>query len=793
MDFVLVSCPLKSPKFNSTREQADEGSRPMLGVNCSCFSLREAFGDARLAERSRTVPPNFYSFMKQLKFRTFIIAMLLASAMGVSAEKVETIVGDLKYEIDTETKEASVIKGDYSGLYFVTIPEKIAVEGVDYAVTSIGDYAFNRVSKLTSVTLPNSVKSIGNGGFYYCENLTAVSLGSSLTSIGENAFYHCNISAISLPESLETIGKDAFNSNSIVTLTIPNSVKTLGESAFHSCDNLSEVIIGNSVEIIESGTFRYCRNLCKVTIGQKVKTIGTYAFSDCTLLSSIEFGEAVQKIEDHAFDGCSNLGSITLPNTLVGIGDGAFSNTGLTSVKIPSSVAQIGTLAFNCEALKAITVDINNPSFSDIDGVLCNKTKKILYHYPNAKGSDYEIPNTIVKIERYAIYNCKNLISVTIPASVSSIASKVFGYCNSLKKITCLRTSPISVGFSDLDQSNITLFVPKESVDAYKNASDWKYFIIKAIGSVAEDLSLNNSELTLNEGETYQLTYTVLPETADAPTVEWTSSNPEIATVDVNGKVTAIALGSTTITVKTTDGTDISATCNVTVQESPNTDITTMDDVIYLEHAKALTGKSVTLSLKMKHEMKVSGFQFNMVLPENFTIENISRGEGIKAMNDDDEYIFTFNNSEKEDGSRFFLCYSTTNTAMPEGDIEIAKVVVNVPEGIEPGEYGVILKNAELAYGTEKKVIDYVKGSISVTDYIIGDANNDGIISVVDITAIGQYLLDGDKTNINLAAADANGDGVVSVADITTIAVMILNAENTGVNEGIIEGNEQLK
>ncbi|MGM9727549.1 MAG: Ig-like domain-containing protein, partial [Prevotella sp.] len=315
-------------------------------------------------------------------------------------------------------------------------------------------------------------------------------------------------------------------------------------------------------------------------------------------------------------------------------------------------------------------------------------------------------------------------------------------------------------------------------MDAYKNAQGWKELVVKAIGSVAESLTLNNSELTLNEGETYQLTYTVLPETADAPTVEWTSSNPEIATVDENGKVTAIALGSATITVKTTDGTDISASCNVTVQESPNTDITTMDDVIYVEHAKALTGKSVTLSLKMKHEMKVAGFQFNMVLPENFTIANVTRGEGIKGLDDDDEYIYTFNNSDKEDGSRFFLCYSTTNTAMPEGDIEIAKVVVNVPEGIEPGEYGVILKNAELAYGTEKKVIDYVKGSISVTDYIIGDANNDGIISVVDITTIGQYLLDGDDTKINLAAADANGDGIVSVADITTIAVMILNAEN---------------
>ena len=60
MDFVLVSCQSKSPKFINARERADEGSRPMLDVNCSCFSLCEAFGDARLAERSRTVPSNFF-------------------------------------------------------------------------------------------------------------------------------------------------------------------------------------------------------------------------------------------------------------------------------------------------------------------------------------------------------------------------------------------------------------------------------------------------------------------------------------------------------------------------------------------------------------------------------------------------------------------------------------------------------------------------------------------------------------------------------------------------------------
>ena len=160
-------------------------------------------------------------------------------------------------------------------------------------------------------------------------------------------------------------------------------------------------------------------------------------------------GESLLVIENNAFSSCSSLTSITLPNTLVSIDYKAFALSGLTSINIPSSVAKIGTQAFSgCYDLKAITVDANNPSYCDIDGVLCNKTKQILYQYPNAKGSDYEIPNTITKIEEYAFSLCKDVESLTIPASVGSIEYRALEGCSNLKKITCLRTSPISANFA---------------------------------------------------------------------------------------------------------------------------------------------------------------------------------------------------------------------------------------------------------------------------------------------------------------------------------------------------------
>ena len=118
--------------------------------------------------------------------------MLLSVAASALAVEVVEIDG-IWYEVVAKGKVAKVIKNrnnvDYKG--DIVIPETVVYEGVTCSVTSIGDYAFQYCSSLTSVTIPNSVKSIGSYAFSGCSGLTSVTIPNSVTSIGERAFQNC--------------------------------------------------------------------------------------------------------------------------------------------------------------------------------------------------------------------------------------------------------------------------------------------------------------------------------------------------------------------------------------------------------------------------------------------------------------------------------------------------------------------------------------------------------------------------------------------------------------------------
>ncbi|MBQ6578017.1 MAG: Ig domain-containing protein, partial [Bacteroidales bacterium] len=79
-----------------------------------------------------------------------------------------------------------------------------------------------------------------------------------------------------------------------------------------------------------------------------------------------------------------------------------------------------------------------------------------------------------------------------------------------------------------------------------------------------ESVTLNKTTLTLAEGDSETLTAAVNPDNATDKTVTWSSSKTSVATVDNNGKVTAVAEGSATVTAKAGDKT---ATCTVTVKK----------------------------------------------------------------------------------------------------------------------------------------------------------------------------------------------------------------------------------
>lgn len=655
----------------------------------------------------------------------------MLSILTASAEKIDTSIGDLKYQVDTETKEATVTGGVGKNLYSVSIPDSIGYDNINYPITHVGKDAFKGYRGLTTVSLGNCLKVIEDNAFEGCVELVKLDMPNSLETIKGAAFASCGFSVVEIADGVKEIGENAFLRNSTL-----NSVK----------------------------------------IGKSVTTIGRQAFSECPALTSVTLGENLKFIKTSAFEGCTVLSDIILPSSLQVIDSRAFHSTALVSVSVPSSVVNIGKDAFNdIYALKEIKVDEANTVYSDIDGVLCSKTKTVLLRYPNSKGKTYTVPNTIKKIYDGAFSYCPELETVVFPASVISFGNYIFASNSKLKSITILNPEPATLE-SSFNVSDVFILVPKQSVNLYRNTYRWRDMNIKAIGSIAENITMGAAELTLEVGSESQLQCTVSPETAENKTVTWNTTDANVVTVDEMGNLIAVSEGEAIVSATTNDGTNLVANCKIKVVGAKATDINQFKDVIYVENTKAFIGKNATLSIRMKHETDVAGFQFNMLLPEGFSIKKISRGEGISGLDENDENIYTFKTSDKKDGSRFFLCYSVTNTAMPKGDIEIAKVEVNVPENIEAGEYGVILKKEEMAFGTESKKVDFVNSMFTVADCILGDVNKDGIITVSDITSLGQYLIDNDDTVINKAAADANGDGEVTVGDITTIATMIIEA-----------------
>lgn len=102
-------------------------------------------------------------------------------------------------------------------------------------LTHIRKRAFKE-SRVTSITIPNSVKSIGEEAFAYCLSLVSVTFeeNSQLTSIGENAFSCCtHLASITIPDGVTSIGSGAFlHCDSLTSVTIPSSVTSIGSLTF---------------------------------------------------------------------------------------------------------------------------------------------------------------------------------------------------------------------------------------------------------------------------------------------------------------------------------------------------------------------------------------------------------------------------------------------------------------------------------------------------------------------------------------------------------------------------------
>lgn len=203
---------------------------------------------------------------------------------------------------------------------------------------------------------------------------------------------------------------------------------------------------------IGEGAFYQCNALTEVSMSDKVTTINAGAFFNCASLTTLDLSDQLTTIDYQAFYGCS----------------------GLTEFEIPATLATLGEDVFQgCTALEMIDVADGNTVYSDVDGVLYNRDQTVLIKYPEgASAQTYTVPETVTSIRNSACYSAKNLESVTLPASLTTLGSYVFEGCPVLQRIEVAEgneayTSLDGVLFTK-DMSTLIKFPEKNAQTAYK-------------------------------------------------------------------------------------------------------------------------------------------------------------------------------------------------------------------------------------------------------------------------------------------------------------------------------------
>lgn len=404
-----------------------------------------------------------------------------------------------------------------------------------------------------------SVIKIGQNGFTGCSDMTSVEIPTSVSLIKPLAFCECiGLKSIAIPESVTAIGKLAFGKCrklESVDLTNANSLTMIGDSAFYSCPDIRSIIVPPSVKRLGCRAFTDGVKLAyPSSLGDNVPWIDgtTYipynpedvAFDNrvtynkdktkiicvpCDFEGAFTIPDGVTTIGDYAFFGC-NIQSVNFPNTIVSMGKYAFTYCPLSSVTLPNSLTAIPDNAFRrCEYLHSVYIP-NSVTSIGYDAFAYTNFNTIV------------IPNSVKTIEAGAFWFCRNLGTIILGNGLETIEVCAFSNTGSANIYITAKTPPVAPNDRTFQwyQYWTNLYVlGEDAVDTYRNSSYcWNKFT--HINQMIEPVSLELNMTTLNgeQGDTFQLSATFAPADVSIPVIFWSSTNPEIASVDHNGLVT---------------------------------------------------------------------------------------------------------------------------------------------------------------------------------------------------------------------------------------------------------------
>ena len=708
--------------------------------------------------------------------------------------------------------------------------ENINTVKISNDITRIGDYAFCDCANITSITIQNSVTSIGYAVFANCESLTNITIPNSVTSIDNSAFQNCkNLTSITIPNGVTSIGGSVFEDcTSLTSITIPNSVTSIGNFTFYGCTSLTSITIPNSVTSIGYAVFSNCESLTNITIPDSVTRIDNRAFQNCKSLKSITIPDSVTRIGEFTFSGCESLKSITIPDGIEWICQHTFARcTSLTSVIIPDSVTSIDTSAFkDCTSLKSITIpdsvtSIDSSAFKDCRSLT---SIKIPDSVTSIESSTFEnctsltsiaIPNSVTSIESSAFYGCKSLTSVTIPDSVTSIGDYTFDYCTSLASVT-IPDSVTRIGEGAFGSTSLTSITIPDSVTSI---GDYTFASCTSLTSI----TIPDSVTSIGEGafrDCTNLTSITIPDSVasiekrafrDCTNLTSITIPDSVASIGESTFENCTSLTSITIPNSVTSIGDYTFNnCKsltiITIPDSVTsigdytfrnctslTSITIPDSVTSIGECAFMYCENLTIygykNTAAEEYALNNGFEFINLAEERTLTDKASSisVSGVVNSNADLNVSKLENTYEKSVATYDITLQKDGIAIQPDGaitikipsDVKDCKVMWLKDDGTAED------MNAEYIDGCYVFTTDHLSVYALVQDKTIltGDANQDGIVNINDVTYLQMHIAgkkntDGssliDETNKQLFnCVDMNKDGKLSVADVTALQIQI--------------------
>lgn len=369
-------------------------------------------------------------------------------------------------ELDCDIIDASAAKDDTLQPSLKSVKNAVSFK-FPQNVKELSKFALSFCPKLEHVYLSRSISKIGEKAFCYSGNLKSIdvdpenewfaSINGVLYSKDHKTLIRCPegiFNSFEIPEGVEEIASFAFyGCNGLRHIHLPNSLKIIGESAFQQCECLRQISIPDSVKSISESTFFGCSELEEVLFPSQLEQLHKNAFYGCVKLTSIKLPNTLSLFENECFERCFSLTNISIEN------GGKFSSSGNAIVKDQ----------------KIIFLPIKNHKYTITKGLISIGASA----FEQTEIEQIEIADSITTIENRAFRGCYNIASISLPASIKHIEDRAFDSCTNLTTIKVHASTPPIVSesaFNFLPFDECTLYVPTQSIEAYKADSAWNKF-----------------------------------------------------------------------------------------------------------------------------------------------------------------------------------------------------------------------------------------------------------------------------------------------------------------------------